>query len=411
MKKLLLCLLAALLCCACASPDEPPDDVAIGQVLIGDVLPPAVEAEAPSRDDAAAIASFALDLLRVDGVSEGNTLVSPVSIISALGMTAVGAKGETLEQMEAVMGLSLPRLRAILPALMTENEAFGLANAIWFRDRGLRINDDFAAVCRDEFGAPVTATPMDESTRADINSFVDEATRGMIPELIGEDVITPDLAMILVNALAFEADWQVAYDESLSVDGAFAGVDAKVHYLCATEERYLEGKNETGFLKPYAGGRYAFAAILPSEGLRLADYIANLDGEALVKLLNSARTAEVHTRLPKFGYDDEFELAKTLKTLGMVDAFSWETADLSGIGRDDGGNLFISGVIHKTHIEVSESGTVAAAATAVTVAAESYNPNQPQPKYVYLDRPFLYAILDLATGVPLFIGTVSNPAA
>lgn len=407
MKKQLIILLSALLCCSCA--EGVPDDVAAGQIPVAIDLPPAVEAEQPQEEDAAALAEFALDLLRVDGVSEGNTLVSPVSIVSALGMTAVGAQGKTLAQMEDVMGFDLPRLRAIIPALSASNESFGLANAIWYRDSGLNVNREFAEICQTEFSAPMTATPMDESTRADVNRFVDEATRGMLPDLLAPGSVTPDIAMLLVNALAFEADWQVAYDELRSYDGAFAGIDGQARYLFSTEEIYLEGKHATGFIKPYAGGRYAFAAILPDQKLSLDEYIAGLDGEALVKMLNSARAEEVYATLPKFAYDDEFELAETLQALGMVDAFSSEKADLRGIGTDVGGNLFISGVLHKTHIAVSETGTEAAAATVVTVAAESDDPNRVEPKAVYLNRPFLYVILDTATDMPVFIGTVREP--
>ena len=74
-----------------------------------------------------------------------------------------------------------------------------------------------------------------------------------------------------------------------------------------------------------------------------------------------------------------------------------------------GSEIHIDDVLHKTHIDVDESGTEAAAVTAVVMKANAVFPAKPQIiKKVYLNRPFVYAIIDTQTGMPLFMGIVNG---
>ena len=98
-------------------------------------------------------------------------------------------------------------------------------------------------------------------------------------------------------------------------------------------------------------------------------------------------------------------MAEVLQEMGMTDLFDDSRADLSGIGQAPG-DLYCSGVYQKTFIEVNRHGTKAAAVTWAVNKAESAAPME--PKYVYLDRPFVYAIVDNATGLPLFVGVVTE---
>ena len=99
-------------------------------------------------------------------------------------------------------------------------------------------------------------------------------------------------------------------------------------------------------------------------------------------------------------------LNESLKAMGMTDAFEAGLADLSGLGVSEQGPLFISQVLHKTYIEVDERGTKAGAATAVTAVSGSAMPGT-VPE-VYLDRPFLYMLVDTGTNLPAFIGAVTD---
>ena len=168
------------------------------------------------------------------------------------------------------------------------------------------------------------------------------------------------------------------------------------------ERRYMENDTFTGFLKYYKEQKYAFAAFLPKEGLTLADAVATLTGEEVASLLSEAKFATVRTAIPKFQTEYTVEMSEILKGMGMTDAFHPSLADFSLLGE---GDTVLSRVLHKTYIQVDEKGTKAGAATVVQVAPTSAMPTEP-PKEVYLDRPFLYMLIDTETNLPFFIGTV-----
>ena len=165
----------------------------------------------------------------------------------------------------------------------------------------------------------------------------------------------------------------------------------------------LDDGRATGFAKPYAGGKYSFAALLPNEGVAIADYVASLSGETLIKTITGAEKTAVSVSLPKFSYDYTVKMNDALKALGMPDAFFRRPGRFQRLGRSSRGNIYIGEVLHKTFIAVDELGTKAEAVTKVEMKDEAYVETK-----IVLDRPFVYAIIDNATALPLFIGTVNS---
>lgn len=365
--------------------------------------------------DASALAGFSVELLK-ETWNGGNALVSPLSVLSALGMTANGARGETLEQMEAVLGLPAERLNAALAAwtaaLPKEKDCrVDLANSIWIRDDGsFEADEDFLETAAKWYQAEAFASPFDAAAVRDINGWVDKRTHGMIPEILSE--LQDSTMMVLVNALALEAEWEEIYEDiQVREDRIFTtedGAEQPVTLMYSSEWSYMRDEHAQGFLKPYKGGRWAFAALLPDEGVRLEDYLASLTGERLHALLSGAETRKVYAAIPKFKSAYGAELNDALKALGMTDAFDMVRADLSGLGSSPLGPLFISQVLHKTYISVDEKGTQAGAATAVLVAAGTDGPGPDTTPVVHLDRPFLYMLVDTETNLPAFIGVVTT---
>ena len=134
----------------------------------------------------------------------------------------------------------------------------------------------------------------------------------------------------------------------------------------------------------------------------------NFTAEDYEEFINSVTTEyDVYSKMPEFESDFETSMVETLKSLGVTDVFDEHTADLSGIAGAPG-DLYVSKVIHKTHIEVDRTGTKAAAVTVVTLDAASCEPMVVESRYVYCDRPFVYAIVDTKTMAPVFIGTVNE---
>lgn len=361
------------------------------------------------------LSSFSLDLLRENWTGE-NILVSPLSVLSALGMTANGAGGGTLAQMEAVLGLPVEELNETLAVwtagLPKEKDCrVDLANSLWLRDDGsFQPDPDFLQTVADWYGAEVFPAAFDGGTLRDINGWVNSSTHGMIPEIIRE--IPEDAVLYLINALALEAEWETAYRESqIQIERVFTtedGQDQPATLMYSSEWHYLKDDHAQGFLKPYRGGRWAFAALLPEAGMKLEEYAASLTGKRLHEILTGAQETAVKAAIPKFTSEYSVELSDSLKAMGITDAFDWKTADFAAIGSSPSGPLYISRVLHKTFISVDENGTEAAAVTAVEMPAGGADPTPAVVPTVYLDRPFLYLLVDLETNLPAFIGAVTT---
>ncbi len=405
MKRILALLLLPALLCACVTAGASSD-------LMADITPGSIDAAEATADDAAAMADLALDLLRHDSIRGGNTLISPLSIIAALGMTANGAAGETLAQMETTLGLSRDRLNAVMAALPRDGSAtLHMANGIWLRDHDLTVSPAFLQTNANYYGAAARLAAMNDATRREVNAFIEEETNGMIRNMLEKGAVTDDTAMLLVNALAFEAEWTSVYQKSAVREGDFTRADGSTvtaDFMHSTESHYLNDDRAEGFIKYYKGRDYAFAAILPNEGITPDDYLADLDGQALIAMLANVRQTPVKAALPKFSYTCSYSLAQALADNGMTNAFDPNTADFSAMADSPRGALFIDMILHKTFIEVAEKGTRAGAATVVAVNDTA----APLDKFlsVTLDRPFLYVIFDTASNLPVFIGIVADPA-
>ncbi len=411
-KKTLSLLLAALLAALPLSGCGRTAPVQAADLLSG--IEPSEEAAQPMTGaDKAAAAGFAVRLLQQYAAEGGgeNILLSPLSALYALGMTMSGARGRTLEQMTAVLGLDeqgMERLCGYAAALSADGET-ALANSVWMRDdKRLRVEPDFLQKAVDCYGAGLYKAAFDEQTVRDINEWVSEKTGGRIDEIVDE--IPPDALLYLVNALAFDAEWETAYLAHQVREGSFTAADGSrstVQFMHSEERLYLQDGQARGFVKPYAGGRYAFAALLPGEGVSPEEYIASLTGEKLSALLGGAEERTINAVLPKFESGSRLELGRALQAMGMTDAFSDEEADFTGMAAWSAGNIFISRVLHHTAIGVDEKGTRAGAATAVEAIKESATSEEIQT--VCLDRPFVYLIIDREQALPLFVGVLNSP--
>lgn len=363
-------------------------------------------------------ADFAVELFRKcagrDVKEQKNILISPSSAAFALGMTENGANGITLSEMENVLCGSMDvntyneYMRYFREKLMaSEKVEFNIANSIWIRDEDNRIQvkDSFLEKNKTYYHADAFLAPFDSTTVSDINAWVNHETNEMIPTLL-EGSIDKDTMMYLINAIAFESAWFVPYEETqIQEDEVFinaAGEEETATMLCSTEDCYLQDENAQGFLRYYDGMEYAFMAILPNEGVSVSDYISDMTGGSYIRFYENREYTSVDVKIPEFSYDYGIQMENMLSEMGMASAFDG-TADFSNI--DGAANLYINRVIHKTHIELDREGTKAAAVTGVEMKNESAMISE---KNVYLDRPFIYAIVDMETGLPIFMGVLNT---
>lgn len=371
-----------------------------------------VSAESISRSSALAVTDFGIRLLNQTIASqnkEENILLSPLSVQCTLAMAANGACGETRAQMEQALGLPLDELNAALhacTAFPADNAVqFNLANSMWINENCLSaLNPSFSQAASDWYDAEVHLSPFTPDTLFAINHWVSCRTNGLIPNFLSD--INPDIGMYLLNALSFEGEWENEYSESQIQEGVFTaenGSSQNVTFMNSQEYAYLEDANASGFIKYYKGGAYAFAALLPKEGISLDQYISSLTGQDLQNLLSSPADIKVNASVPKFDIAFSATFSDELKNMGMELPLTSE-ADFSGIGTFTKGNFCISGVLHKTRMIVDERGTKAAAASA-TILLTGF-PKQEEFKTVCLNRPFLCMIIDTQNRIPLFMGAV-----
>ncbi len=352
-------------------------------------------------------------------VTEGtNSMISPVSVMMALDMAAAGANGETQDQITELFcaGAEQSQMEHFCRDLLDRYESsqdveLHLANSIWIRDTAAdQMKEDYLVRTDRIFDAEVMIAPFDQTTVDAVNQWCDDNTDGMIDHLL--DRIDPYAQLILMNATALDAPWADPYEDHQVREETFTNADGdteNVKMLNGTESNYFETEDAVGFMKYYEGYEYAFLAILPNEDMTVDEYVQSLTGEKYMEFWNSRTTAyDVWTKLPEFTYEYELIMNGVLGDMGMVQAFDVNNADFTGIAEFLDGNLYIDIVLHKTFIEVGQERTRAAAVTAVIMECGSAMPEPVEIKEVYLDRPFVYAIVEVDTGMPLFIGTLQS---
>ncbi|MBO6107883.1 MAG: Ig-like domain-containing protein [Eubacterium sp.] len=371
------------------------------------------------------VRDFSVDMFRIaaaDDVSSGkNTMISPFSVLTDMMMAAGGADGTTLDEMKKVMcgSVGFDSFRKSLSDLnarffYSDPVIFHMANSVWVRDEDdrIKVKQSFLSDSLKWYNAEAYQVPFDAAFAEKVNAWVNKNTLGMIPKLMEGAPADSDV-MHLINAIAFEGAWAEPYtDFQIYEKGEFTsakGEKEKATMLCDTQSTYFHDENATGFARPYEGYSYSFVAILPNENISAADYLKNLDGKTFANFIGSSQGGyDVHTRIPEFAYDYSNELNAPLKEMGIKNAFD-EDADFSSMAETKSGALYIDKVIHKTHIELDRNGTKAAAVTDVSMSdTTSLEPDPKKSIDIFLDRPFIYAIIERDTGIPVFMGVLNT---
>ena len=375
---------------------------------------------------AAANVAFALDVYRqLSTMTPGdNIFLSPLSISAALAMTYLGARGNTASMMKKVLGLeawSDADLHAafgdILTALNESNAPYTLRTASrLFVSRQHKFLDDFVAATRRHYGAEAALSDFvgdPNGSRLQINKWVEEQTAKKIKDLLPNGSIDSLTALVLVNAVYFKGDWATKFDSRGTHDSEFIvnaqnTVNVKMMFR---HDKYRLSEDSTLDCQilqlPYVGDRLAMVVLLPRQPDGLESLEKNLTAHRLqqaLRAVSSARPLEVDVSLPKFRLEQTCPLTDVLMALGMGDLFAADKADLSGM--DGGRQLYVSSAVHKAFIDVTEEGSEAAAATAITVTLMCM-PVDP-PEFV-ADHPFVFLIVDNRSGTVLFLGRLATP--
>lgn len=383
--------------------------------------------QAPSNDVTTAVKGlneFTLKLHRDNASASENVITSPASITTALSMASAGAAGSTLDAFRSTLNISLPQgdfhaaMNTLDRALTSRGQGQQGTNGRPFRlsivnqtfaQKGFALEQGYLDLLAKFYGTGLKlldfkAQP--EPSRRAINDFVSYHTGDLIPELLGEGSISTDTRVVLANAVYFNASWASPFEKSSTSPGDFTLLDGSTVQVPMMRDSVHSARsaNVNGVEVvelAYQGNEVSMLLLVPPAG-GLKSLESSLDVAALEGYLAALTPGQLDFSMPKFEIDLETRLAGALEAQGLGIAFSGD-ADFSAMTGDR--SLSISDVVHQAVIKVTEEGTEAAGATAVTFVVTSV----PQTRPVHVDRPFVYLIRDNATGALLFLGHVVDP--
>ena len=384
-----------------------------------------------------------IDLHRQLATGDENLCISPYSIDSALAMTFAGADGETRTEMARVLHFpndasvpasfsalqhSLEQISAKTAELVKESKKFGgpsepitlnIANRL-FAQKGYHFRDVFLSLVKQNFGGafvPLDFVADPAAATQRINKWVADQTRDRIRDLIPAGALDNTTRLVLANALYLKAPWANEFSENATQPEPFFvrdGGPVDVPMMRKTDKQFGYARHEgfTVVSLPYAGDDLQFLILLPDEINGLRGLESKLSGDILAGCAKIEKR-DVDLHLPKFKLAPAtITLAKQFEALGMKTAFDQPkgSANFDKIApRTPKDYLYISQIFHKTFIAMDEKGTEAAAATAVGMLAATGLRPAPAPIEVKVDRPFVYAIQHVPSGVCLFLGRVTDP--
>lgn len=345
-----------------------------------------------------------------------NYLISPYNIELALNMLRDGAEGNTLKELDNVLGK-----REIND--VSVKDKIGIANAVFIKDEYKdNVKENYYETLKNKYNSEVIH---DEFSKPDkINNWVKTKTNGMIDKIL--DQMNKDFVMGLASALAIDVKWQDQFNCNETKREQFTKIDNKkidVEMMHKTFEmsdyKYFKNDDSEGIIIPYqkeenSKVQLEFIGILPNKSPD--EYIKNLTKEKLDTLDKNQKKASeklhINLSLPRFKYDFEAKnFIDILKDIGIKDAFDQDKANFKKMIEIEKYNVYVGEAIHKTHIDLNEKGTKAAAITyfgmfknSAMIEEEKYDTIN-----IKFNRPFIYMIRDNNTKEILFFGTVYEP--
>jgi serpin B len=366
--------------------------------------------------------------------SDENIFFSPLSVSTGLMLVYEGARGETREQFDKLLGLgkieptdthrAYARLIGQLKQKPKHAEGpeyeLDIANALW-GEQTMPFKQDYLDTLSKHYEAGLASAdfrndPAGQARR--INQWVSDQTKGRIEGVLEEDQLSPDTKLVLANAMYFKGRWADEFWEGNTEDKDFyitPSTKVKVPMMRKREVQMSHGSYD-GYQAVklwYYGWDLYMLVLLPNDKDGLAALENKLTGKMLLETVRGLEYKPVNLWLPKWETEQTYQLDSALKKLGLTDAFSPGEADLTGISDgSERGPLFIDKILHKAFISLDEEGTEAAAVTIAIAedAAADIEEERPKPVEFRCDHPFIYLIRDRNTQATLFMGRVTDPS-
>lgn len=368
--------------------------------------------------------SFALNQQFTEGSSD-NTLFSPYSLFSSLSLLYAGARTDTAAQIAKALSLQIDakdlylqmaKLQKKLKAPKQEGSfTLRIANALWL-DRDSYILSDFRHIAEVQYEAKVESVNFaeEERSRSIVNEWTSNQTDGKIINLLQMGDISSSTRLLITNALFFEGTWQKPFDPKNTKAFPFNPTSDDSTTMMMMEQTGFFPYYETEGLQilslPFktltANANIACLILLPEKTRSLASLASSLSSFEFTQWIEGLDNRNVHMRIPKFTITTRNDLNDPLQQMGMQIPFT-SKANFSGInGMQD---LYLSKVIHQAYFLIDEKGACASAASAAALNLKSTGPSKETPFEFIVDRPFLFALVEINTGSILFLGSFSTP--
>lgn len=353
---------------------------------------------------------FAVNLFKTQ-IDMQSKVISPLSVSYLMGMLANGADGDTQKEILTSLGVGDVTLqtlnesyRALLNSKATADKqtTINIANYI-AADKHFQLKSDFRNTVGKMYDAGVESLDFSSSKAVDkINQWCSKQTNGMIPKII--DQLSASDVAVLMNAIYFEGTWETPFEKELTKEENFRGYtrDIKRVQMMHQEDNfsYLNNNTFEAVTLPYGNRTYNMTVLLPKEGVSIEEMMKQLDAQKIGSLYRDMEKCVVDLKLPKFTTSTEVVLNDAISKLGAPSIFT----GAANFKNMSDASIFISKMLQKAKIEVSEEGTKAAAITAGMVAMTALNPDEPRHVKFHANRPFVYIITERQTGAIFFVG-------
>ncbi|MGO9122351.1 MAG: serpin family protein [Desulfomonilaceae bacterium] len=387
------------------------------------INPVAVVRAAVTDKDSQSVAScnnsFALQIYEKLRNQEGNLVFSPYGISSSLSLAYAGSGGTTKVQIEDLFHLTITGDQfhrvfgdlndSLVSGAKSRGYDLKIVNSLWHA-KGSDIRRDYITVVEKCYRGSIHSVSFErdlESARRLINSWFERQSKGKFKELLADGVLTPQTRMVLGNTIYFNGVWRSKFDKRDTEKAPFTLIDGKQVVVPMMRQagkfNYKESDTFQALELPYKTSRLSMIVLLPKERDGLANIENTLSKKNIDEWMNGMSKQELDIDLPKFKFFSKLALVEPLKSLGLTEPFSVNSADFSGI--DGEGKLFISDIVQEAMVEVSEKGTEASAATSAVAETKSMR----SAIAFRADHPFIFLIRQTDPTAILFLGRLVNP--
>lgn len=355
--------------------------------------------------------AFALNLLRTQ-TGMDSKVVSPISVAYLMAMLANGADGQTRTEIMKTLNMDESSLQNInetyrsiisTASQLDRQTKINIANCIAV-NRQIELKPDYSTAMRTFYDAYIESMDFTSQKALNkINSWCSKQTEGMIPKIV--DQLDAGALAVLMNAVYFNGSWTNKFDKADTKTENFRGYtrDIKKVPMMHQEDKFMYTANDdfSAVCLPYGNGTYTMTVILPAENKSTEDLTNTLDTKTLNEMRDKMDECIVDLKLPRFTTSTETQLNKPISELGAPAMFTSGIANFSNM---TDASMYVSAMIQRAKIEVSESGTKAAAVTAAIMTMSALRPDEPRHVTFHANRPFVYMITERNTGAIVFIG-------